>query len=576
MRYKIIGSNDPNNIIKTVLNNRGIEDWKTYLSLNSINDEEYKGLDNIDEAVNCFDSHVMNGDDIGILFDTDTDGICSGTIMYKYVKNVAPDCNVHMIIHKREKAHGLSSKDFELPEDIKLLIIPDSSSNDIEDCQELINKGIDIIIADHHHKSDERDNPAILINNQTSDNYPNKAACGAHITYDFCKALDEYYWNDYADELLDLVALADIADVMDIKSFSTRAAINVGLSNINNKMFKALLEAQEFSTKGIISPFTISFYISPLINAFLRMATFDERVLLAKAFCEDESKTFLYTKRGEDFPTEENIYEHVVRLMKSYKGKQDRLRKKALPELVKIGKNKNDKVAIIDATGILDTALTGVVAIKVSEELNVPVLLLQQRGDNKDVYGGSGRAFDNCPIEDLRAMVDKCPYTTLAQGHNSAFGIEIPKENVRLVSQWLNEQLAGVSMEKVYNVDFEVDAEDLDVFMFQTLDHNKTLWGHGVQEPLFAIKDLRITSDNARICGKKQDTIQIYDEITDVKYVMFFCKENNELLQWLSNNWGDQEADITIIGTLGLSLYEGKLDNQVIIKDVRINKTIQH
>jgi single-stranded DNA-specific DHH superfamily exonuclease len=131
-------------------------------------------------------------------------------------------------------------------------------------------------------------------------------------------------------------------------------------------------------------------------------------------------------------------------------------------------------------------------------------------------------------------------------------------------------------MEKVYNVDFEVDAEDLDVFMFQTLDHNKTLWGHGVQEPLFAIKDLRITSDNARICGKKQDTIQIYDEITDVKYVMFFCKENNELLQWLSNNWGDQEADITIIGTLGLSLYEGKLDNQVIIKDVRIDKTIQN
>lgn len=496
--------------------------------------------------------------------------------MYKYIQEVAPDCKIHMIIHKKEKAHGLSSKDFIVPDSVKLLIIPDSSTNDIDECQELIDKGISIIILDHHIKSDERVNPAIVVNNQISDNYSNKEACGAHITYDFCKALGEYFWNDYADEMIDLVALADLADVMDITSFPTRAAINVGLSNIKNKMLKEILKVQEFSTKGIISPFTISFYISPLINAFLRVATYDERVLLAKAFCEDESETFEYTKRGEDFPIEENIYEHIARLMKSYKGKQDRARKKALPELIKIADNTKDKVAIIDATGILDTALTGVVAIKISEELNAPVLLLQQRADDESVYGGSGRAFDNCPIDDFRALVEKCPYTTLSQGHNSAFGIEIPKENVDLVRQWLNEQLADISMEKIYTVDFEIDAEDLEPSIFQTLDYNKTLWGHGVDEPLFAIKNLHISSDNSKVCGKNQDTIQIYDEECNVKYVMFFCKENNELLQWISNNWGDQEADITVIGTLGLSYYEGKYDCQVTIKDFQIVETIQN
>ena len=144
------------------------------------------------------------------------------------------------------------------------------------------------------------------------------------------------------------------------------------------------------------------------------MATYEERQLLIRAFCEDESETFLYTKRGEDFPIEENIYEHVVRLMRSYKGKQDRLKKKALPELIKMAGDNKDKVAIIDATEVLDSALTGVVAVKISEELNVPVLLLQKR--DKNTYGGSGRAFDNCPIEDFRALVDECPYTTLAQG----------------------------------------------------------------------------------------------------------------------------------------------------------------
>ena len=576
MQYKLIGSNDTSNIIRTTLQNRGIDNWKEYLGLNSVNDEEYKGLDNISEAIECFASHIENGDDVGILFDTDTDGICSGTIIYKYIEELALHNNIHVIIHEREKAHGLSAKDFIVPENITLLIIPDSSSNDIDECQELIDRGIDVIILDHHHKSDERDNPAILVNNQTSDNYPNKDACGAHIAYDFCKALDEYFWNDCADSLIDLVALADIADVMDIKSFSTRAAINVGLSNINNKMFQEILKAQEFSTKGIVSPFTVSFYVSPLINAFLRMATFEERQLLVRAFCEDESETFWYTKRGEDFPTEENIYEHVVRLMKSYKGKQDRLKKKALPDLIKMAGNNNDKVAIIDATILLDTALTGVVAIKVSEELNVPVLLLQQRSDNKNIFGGSGRAFDNCPVEDFRALVEECPYTTLAQGHSSAFGIEIPKENVPLVQQWLNERLATVPMDKVYNVDFEINASDLEPHMFQVLDQNKTLWGHGVEAPIFAIKNLHISSENAHVCGKNSDTIQIYDNDTGVKYVRFYCKEDNELLKWISNNWGDQEADITVIGTLNLNLYEGKLDSQVIIKDVQITDTIQN
>ena len=574
MKYKLIGDNDIDNVIETTLKNRGIENWQEYINLNHLDDEEYQGLDNIEQAVECFARHAEKEDDIAILFDSDTDGQCSGTIMYKYIQKAAPNCKVHIIIHRRPKAHGLASNDFDVPNGVKLLIIPDSSSNDIDECQELINKGIDIIILDHHTYSSDKTNPAILVNNQTSNNYPNKDACGAHITYDYCKALDAYYWTDYADDFIDLVALADLADSMNIKSFPTRAAVNQGLSNVQNKMFKEILKAQEFSTKGIISPFTITFYISTLINAYLRMASFEERQLLARAFCEDESETFEYTKRGEDFPTEENIYEHVVRLAKSYKSKQDRQRKKALPQLVDMANNSTDKVAIIDSTGIIDSSLTGVVAIKVAETLNKPTVLLQKRNDNE--YGGSARAFDHCPVEDLRNLIDTCPYTNYAQGHASACGISIPIDNVEATKQWLNEQLANMSMDKIYDVDFEVEANELEAQVFLSLDNYKTLWARGVDEPLFAIKGLHITSENAKICGKKQDTIQIYDEETAVKYIMFFCKEDNELYQWISNNWGDQEADITVIGTLGLNFYEGKLDSQVVIKDVQINETIQN
>ena len=573
MKYKLIGSNDLSNVVKTTLINRGITNWQEYLDLNKLDDQECYGLNNIHEAVECFAKHMERGSEVGILFDTDTDGICSGTIVYKYIKALSPDTVVHAILHRRPKAHGLSARDYDIPSGVKLLIVPDSSTNDVEECQELIDNGVEIIIADHHISSDDRPNPAIVMNNQMSEHYPNKDACGAHITYDFLKAVDEYFWTDYADQFIDLVALADIADVMSIKSFPTRAAINVGLESIENKMFKEIIKAQEFSTKGILSPFTISFYVSPLVNAFLRCATFEERQLLVRAFCEDESEVFFYTKRGEDLPTEENIYEHVVRLMKSHKGKQDRTKKKALPQVLNMTKDNDDKVAIIDVTKVLDNALTGVVAIKVSEELCKPVILLQRK--DSDVYGGSARAFDNCQVEDLRSLVDECPYTNFANGHPSACGVEIPAGNIEKVREWLNQKLADVSMEKVYTVDFEVDADDLDSQMFLTLDQNKTLWGHQVDEPLFAIKNIYVTPENARICGKNRDTIQIYNEETNVKYIMFGCNESNELYQWLSENWDNEETYITVIGKLGLNLYEGKLDSQVVIKDVSVMPTVQ-
>ncbi len=570
MKYKLIGSNDTNNIIKTVLNNRGIEDWKGYINLSKAPRDTYHKLDNIDEAVDLFDFHYSHKHPIAILKDNDVDGACSATEMYQFIKALDPDYDVRMYVHRKNKSHGLDG-DFDIDSDVKFLIVPDAGSNDIDEHIRLHNLGIDCLCLDHHQVTvDINNSPAIIVNNQISERYKNKGCCGASITLEFCRALDEFYWEDICDNLLDLAAVANVCDIMPITEFETRAVINEGLSNINNKMLQEIIKAQDFSMKGIVSPHTVGFYVGPLINAFIRMATFEERQLLIRAFCEDESETFEYTKRGADVPTEENIYEHVVRLMKSYKGKQDRQRQNTLPTLVNKGKECDGNVALIDATGVLDTSLTGVVAIKVSESLNKPTLLLQKRNDK--TYGGSGRVFDNCPIEDFRALVDECPYTTLAQGHPGAFGVEIPAENIELARDWLNNKLADVDMGKVYDVDFEIDAENLAIPMFQALDQNKTLWGHNVNEPLFAIKNSHISSSNARICGKNQNTIQIYDDVADIKYVMFFCSGNEELYQWISDNWGDDEAIITVVGTLSLSLYNGKLDQQVIIKDARIEK----
>ena len=71
MKYKLIGSNDKNNIIEQVLINRGVECPKKYINLNGSYCDDYNSLDNINKAVNCFEFHFERGDGIGILVDSD-------------------------------------------------------------------------------------------------------------------------------------------------------------------------------------------------------------------------------------------------------------------------------------------------------------------------------------------------------------------------------------------------------------------------------------------------------------------------------------------------------------------------
>ena len=567
LQYKLIEKslNDVSRPIETVLLNRGIRDYNKYINLTEDDIETYEHLDNINEAVECFVKHFDNYDTIAILSDTDTDGICSSVIMYQYIKSMQEDYPVFLVLHENNKAHGLASWDFIYPNNTKLLIIPDAATNDIDECQTLIDSGVDVICLDHHQKSEPRTNPAIVVNNQISNNYYNKDACGAHITYDFLKALDEYYWQDYADQFVDLVALADLSDVMNIKSESTRAMINYGLSNINNKMFKEIIKAQDFSMKGLLNPHTVTFYVTPLINSFLRLATFEERELLIQAFCEDESQTFEYTKRGESFPVEENIYEHVVRLMKSYKGKQDRARDKAVSALMKkTAAIQNDKVAIINATDELDGPLTGLVAIKISEVINKPILLVREHDGS---LAGSGRAFNNCPVEDFRGLVEECPYMDWGQGHNSAFGCQMPKDNVNLAKQWFNEKLKDVDMEKIYRVDFIIDIDDINVSFIKTIDEHQNLWGHGLDEPLVVIEDITIMRTDIHVQGKNYDSIAF--TVNDIKFVQFKMNEDNELLAWASA-WDGEDTDkitLNVVGEVSISEYKGVYTPQVIIKE---------
>ena len=580
MNYKLIdGSlNDETNVIETVLKNRGIKNTKRFLNPDKTDTYPYALLKNIDLAVKCTIKHIQNHDKIHILVDCDVDGYVSGGMIYRALIKIDPTLNITYSLHTK-KQHGLSNEII-IPEDCQLLFIPDAGSNDVEQCRKLKEKGIDIIILDHHI-CDEKNDAAIVINNQLCD-YPNKNLCGAVIVYKFLEALDDELWENTAEDLIDVCALANISDVMDMREVETRYYVTKGLAHIRSKLFKALIEKQAYSMNNVVNIISVQFYITPILNAMIRIGDQDDKDLLFRAFIETD-EVFKYKKRGEPEEVDENIYDRAARLCSNAKTRQTKEVTKEVAEvdaLIERNKLYKNKALFVNVSDILGETLTGLVAIKIAEKYNLPTLLMRRQAPKENgelYYGGSCRNFDNSPIASLKDELVKTGLFEYVRGHDNAAGISILRNNVELAIKEINDKWKDIDFKALWRVDFDKDVEDIDISFIKSIDDMKDMFGQGVKEPLLHISNVPVYKDSTMIMGKNQNTWKtIYND--ELAFVMFSVdKDNDEVIKNFENReecFGDLFGYINVIGTASLNNYKGILTPQIIVKDYDFLKVI--
>lgn len=578
MQYRLYDSKKKSsNVLEQVLYNRGIDDVGTYLDLNEDVVGDYNLLENMEESVNLFDKHFQEKNCIGIIPDSDVDGQCSSAEIYLYIKRMDENYPIKIIYHTRPKAHGLS--DVEIPDDVKLLIIADAGTNDAKECKELKDRGIDILILDHHEKEEE--NPyALIVNNQCSDMYSNKQLCGGGIVYRWLQALDDFYWNEFADDYLDLVAFSNISDVMDLRELETRYLVDCGLLNIKNKFIKALMKAQDYSMNGKINIHNVQWYLTPVVNALLRIGSQEEKELLFRAFIEQD-EFFEYKKRAtKDKPSEtiqESIYDRAARLCKNAKSRQDKQKEKSVETIAEIAQaiTFDDKVVMIDTSDILDSGLTGVVAIKIAEMFNKPCILLNKFLDKetgKITYGGSARNVNHSPIESFKDIVNSTNVFNFGKGHANAFGISLELDKKDEAINAMNDILKDVKYDSTYRVDFILDVEDVSIKLITDLARFEDIICQGIEEPMLAIENINLTKDCFEIFGKNEDTVSFM--IDEIKYIQFKCKEGDPLYDWIQNAWDENDSvTFNIVGKPSINEYNGVRTPQIIIEDVVVIDT---
>lgn len=558
--------------VEQVLVNRGIpyDQINHYLNTTDNDILDPRLIPHLDEGAKMLIKHISQNDKVLIQIDSDCDGYTSAALLMNYLYCLFPSFvnnNISYRVHMG-KQHGIIPDT--IPEDVKLVIAPDSSSNDYEAHEYLNLSGVDVLVIDHH-EADHISEYACIINNQLCD-YPTKSLSGVAMVWKFCCYIDMLLKTDHAQKFLDLVALGLVADMMDVRDFETRRLIDKGLQQIRNPYFRGAIDKDQFHFTNEITPIGVAFYIAPLINATTRVGTQEEKLMLFESMLDFRGYELVpSTKRGCKGQAETRV-EQACRNCTNIKSRQTKIRDNSLEKIEQIIVNQNllsNKILIVQLDDLItDRNLTGLIANQLMSEYQRPVLILNkiENEDGTITWEGSGRGYDKSRLKDFRGFLENNKYVMYAEGHANAFGIGIRDEDISAFITSTNSALDGFDFTPIYNVDFIYKSDELTPDEVIDIAGMKSLWGQGVEEAEIAVEGIKVHKDNIRILSPdKNPTLKIMLP-NGINFMKFRSSEEeyNKLYSELGY------VTINIVGECERNIWNNKISPQVMIKDYEI------
>jgi single-stranded-DNA-specific exonuclease len=540
------------------------------------------------DGVKMLITHINSNDKTLLIVDSDCDGYCSSAVLLNYLNRHFPAWVQNQITYFMHtgKQHGLGDMEVAslVEQEYKLIICPDSASNDYDQHKALKEQGIDVLVLDHH-EAEKVSEYACIINNQLCD-YPTKSLCGAAIVYKFCKYIDKLMGTDFVRDYEDLTALALIGDMMDMKDFETHYLTKIGLQNIHNPFFVEMVNRQHYKLENNLTPFGIAFYVVPYINAITRSGTIEEKYLTFEAMLEWLAEKMIpSTKRGYK-GTFETRKEQAGRTCMNVKNRQKKKQDASLENIEEIIFELNlldNKILVVPTEQeSVDKNLAGLIANQLASKYARPTLVLRKIEHQEAIndpegqplimtyytYEGSGRNYGKSRLENFSQFCLDTELVMYAEGHASAFGIGIAEDELPRFIQLTNELLKDFDNTPCYYVDLEVEADQLSDNEVFSIGSNTDIWAQGLEEPLIAITNIKLSADDIHYLGERQNTLKLTFEGRKTTMIKFNVKEEEKAML----DPGDGTITITAIGKCNLNYYMGSVTPQVLLEDFEIVK----
>lgn len=527
--------------IDDYLNACGVEDIEEYLSPTGKYVDAPMNYEGMQKGLHLLYTYVNKrlDADYYIVHDSDNDGLCSATITLQFLKYLGIDgTKIHILIHEG-KQHGLSP-DIMAPlskATNSLIIIPDAGTNDTEMCKVLEGHDNKVLILDHHDR--EKFNPyATIINNQISPNVANKSLCGTGVAWKFITAYCKHFLNgdSFYMLLIDLVNFANLADVMDMCSQENRT-ISAWCRQINNPFLKVLCDEY---IKGDITPESLVWNVVPKLNAVCRLGGDKESMdIKYELFC-----AFTGINTADWF------YSDTIKKINSAYRKQKQIVKEIYGSIIEEREPTEHKVEVVS---IGSTPYTGLIASKLMDYYNKPVLLVHEANEAL-----SGSLRSPYPLKDILNESG----LAICKGHQQACGVSWNVDDTEELMEYCDSVEMPAPVAEVC-CSYTPDKIPHDIFgMFDEWDY---LYARGVPYPLFHIAPIRISSKNIQLIGANKTTLKF--TYKGVDYIKFFVsnKEKEALFINTLNSRREVWLEIEVVGKLQINEFRGNLSEQVLI-----------
>jgi single-stranded-DNA-specific exonuclease len=439
-----------------------------------------------------------------IFGDYDVDGVTSSALLHEVLRTLG--WTVHSYLpHRMEEGYGLSIEAAEnclkkFP--VSLLLAVDCGSTSVESINSVKQRGVDVIVLDHHQISSPAPEPLALVNPQRQSDSTNgngnhrtfTELCSVGLAFKLAHAIVKHGREtglpgaaDYdLRPLLDLVALGTIADVVPLIG-ENRILVSTGLERLNATRRPGLTALKRVAQSPVrIGTHEVGFQLAPRLNAAGRLETAEAALHLLMA--PDMATAMplaqqLDAQNRERQKIERGIAEEAIASVRA----------KFKPE---------DDYVIVEGQTPWHIGVVGIVASRVLQQFYRPTIIVGGEGAQ---WRGSGRSIAGF---DLAAALRECTDLLIRHGgHAMAAGISIASSNLDSFRSRLNEvarrMLKAEALQPPLQLDAEVGLDEITLESVATLDRLKPV-GQGNPPIQFVARNLSHHRPLERIGANKQ------------------------------------------------------------------------
>ncbi|HEX3697428.1 MAG TPA: single-stranded-DNA-specific exonuclease RecJ [Polyangia bacterium] len=484
---------------------------------------------------------------IGVFGDYDVDGVTTAAVLAQTLRAFGGD--VIPRVANRKAGYGLGVADVArfADEGCALLITGDCGTSDVEALEAGRQRGLDVMVIDHHQiPSGETAAFALLNPHRTDDQFPFKGLASCGVAFYLAAALRSRLRDRGASfdprDLLDLVALGSVADMVPLVE-ENRILVSAGLRVLSARKrpgITALCEAANISD-GPLDAEDISFRLAPRLNAAGRLgeAQLALDVLLAPTIDDARRLTAELDERNRERQRiQETVWTAALQAAEPHAG---------------------DAALVVGADG-WHPGVVGIIAAKLVEKFARPVVVI---GFENGQGRGSARTIPGFNL--YEALVQCRSHLTRYGGHAAAAGMSLSQERLedfrRSFVAEAARALRSTAAIRSVAVDAVIDLGDFDVAMAEDLVRLAP-FGAANAEPLFAFAGVTAQSTRRVGQGHLQLTLAQRGSISDA--IGFGMADRDP----------GNGASVDVVATAELDTFRGERRTRLKIRHIHTSRPV--